>query len=204
MRVLLLASVLSLALLAGPVYGQAAAQAPQQPAPAPPAAQAAQPPRPFPEGARIAFVDIQRVVNESAEGKKANARVVALIEKKRTDLVEREKTIQGNRDKLEKGAGVMSPQAQQQLQREIEQQEFSFRQAQQDAQDEVQQLQQELQLEFQKRLTPVMDAVAQARGLHMIFNRFEAGLVWADLGLDITADVLQRFDQTTGQKPTQD
>jgi outer membrane protein len=201
MRVLLLASVFSLALPAGPVYGQAA-QAPQQP-PAQPAAQQAQPPRPFPEGARIAFIDIQRIVNESAEGKTANSRVVALIEKKRAELADREKALQASSEKLEQGGAVMSEQARVQLRRQIEQQEFELRQAQQEAQEEVQQLQQDLQLEFQKKLTPVMDAVAQARGLHMIFNRLESGLVWADLGLDVTTDVLQRFDQSTGQKPTQ-
>jgi outer membrane protein len=200
MRVLLLASVLSLSLLAGPVSGQGAQASPQ---PAPPAAQQPQPPRPFPEGARIAFIDIQRIVNESAEGKAANSRVVALIEKKRLELAEREKALQASSEKLEKGGGVMSEQARAQLRREIEQQEFNLRQAQQDAQEEVQQLQQQLQLEFQKKLTPIMDAVAQTRGLHMIFNRLEAGLVWADLGLDITGDVLQQFDGTAGQKPAQ-
>jgi Skp family chaperone for outer membrane proteins len=59
-------------------------------------------------------------------------------------------------------------------------------------------LQQELQAEFQRKLIPVINAVATERGLHMVFSQADSGLVWADTGLDITADVIRRFDAAVG------
>src|SRR5262245_45950127 len=51
-----------------PPAGQPPAK-PQPPTPAPTATP--QPPRPFPEGAKIAYVDLQRIAQGSAEGKAA-------------------------------------------------------------------------------------------------------------------------------------
>jgi hypothetical protein len=46
-------------------------------------------PRPFPEGAKIAYVNIQRIASESAEGRAATAKVKALNDKKVSELGER-------------------------------------------------------------------------------------------------------------------
>ena len=64
----------------------------------------------------------------------------------------------------------------------------------------MQELQTELQNEFQKKLLPVIDAVAQERGLHMIFSVADAGVVWANPGLDLTPDVIKRFDTVAPPK----
>src|SRR5688500_11709621 len=58
--------------------------APAQPAGQPPATAPAQPPapRPFPQGAKVAYVVLQRIANESAEGRTATTRIQALQQKK--------------------------------------------------------------------------------------------------------------------------
>ncbi len=53
-----------------------------EPAPAPPAP----PPKPFPEGAKIGYVVLQRIANESAEGKAATTKIQALQQKKAAEL----------------------------------------------------------------------------------------------------------------------
>jgi outer membrane protein len=40
----------------------------------------------------------------------------------------------------------------------------------------------------------VIDAVGQERGLTLIFNKFQSGLVYADEAVDITDDVIRRFN----------
>ena len=64
----------------------------------------------------------------------------------------------------------------------------------QDAQAEVQELQQQLQQEFQQRLEPVLQQVATDMGLQFVFNGPDAGLVWADAALDISAEVIKKLD----------
>jgi len=174
--------------------------APAAPAPAP-APAAAGPVVPFPEGAKIAFVVLQRVVAESAEGKQASARVQALQQKKVGELNERQKAAQGLQEKLDKSGAVMSEAARVDLTKQVERANVDLQRATQDAQAEVQELQQQLQEEFQRRIAPIIEAVGKEKGLHYIFNGPDSGLVWADASLDITNDVVKKFDQAKPAAP---
>jgi outer membrane protein len=201
-------AVLSIMLAAAPTFAQT--PAPAQPAPAgqqpapkpatpvtPPAQTAPAPPtpaRPFPEGAKIAFINIQRIASDSGEGKTLSARVQALNQKKVQELNEKNKALQADQQKLQSGGTVMSDQARAELEKKIERQNVEIQRTTQDAQQEVQELQQELQTEFQRKLLPIVQQVAQEKGLHILFSAADSGIVWADPGLDVTADVIKRFD----------
>ncbi len=176
-----------------PATAKPAAPAPQAAAPAP----APAPVLPFPEGAKIAFVVLQRVVAESNDGKQASAKVQGLQQKKVAELNERQKALQGFQEKLDKSGAVMSESARGELAKQVERTQVDLQRATQDAQQEVQELQQQLQDEFQRRIAPIIEAVGKERGLHYIFNGPDSGLVWADAALDITADVIKKFDAVT-------
>ena len=196
MKSLVSALALTAALAAGPAFAQQA-PAPAQAAPAQPQA-AAPAPVPFPEGAKVAFVNIQLIANQSKEGQAATAKVKALNDKKVAELGEKQKALAANQEKLQKSGSVLSDAARSQLEKEIERQQVEIQRFTQDAQAEVQELQVELQNDFQKKLLPVINAVAQEKNLHMIFSVADAGVVWANPGLDVTADVVKRFDQVAG------
>jgi outer membrane protein len=174
---------------------------PTLPAPKSPAAPAT-PPKPFPEGAKVAYVVLQRVANESVEGKAATARIQALQQKKASELNEKNKQLQGLQQKLEKEGSVMSATAQADVQKQVERLQVDIQRFTQDAQQEIQDLQAQLQQQFQTRIEPVLAQVGQEKGLHFIFNGPDSGLVWADAGLDISADVIKKLDATpAGAKP---
>jgi outer membrane protein len=200
----------SAALAAGPVWAQtppAGQQPPAQTPPAgqqppatpplttpPPAQQPAQPPQPFPEGAKIAYVDVQVIASNSAEGKAATARIQELQKKKTAELGEKQKALQALQTKLQQGGTVISDSARGQLEKDIEKQNRELQFLQQDAQAEIQQLQQDLQQEFQTKLQPVIDQVAKEKGLHYVFSIRDSGAIWANVGLDLSAEVVKRFD----------
>jgi outer membrane protein len=200
MKGFVLGSALALVLAGAPLIAQT--PTPQQPPPKPaapapttPAQTAPAPaPRPFPEGAKIAFVVLQRIVNESAEGKAASAQIQALQTKKANELNEKNKQAQGLQQKLEKEGSVMSGSAQADVQKQIERIQVDIQRFTQDAQQEIQDLQNNLQAQFQKKIDPILAQVGQEKGLHFIFNGPDSGLVWADTGLDISTDVIKRLD----------
>jgi outer membrane protein len=210
MRAPLAASVLTLILTAGPAFTQTppAGQAPPATPPpgtlpaTPPATplQAPAAPKPFPQGAKVAFINIQRIANESAEGRAATARVKALNDKKVAELSDKQKNLQAAQQKLQQSGSVLSDAARGGLEKDIERMQVEIQRYTQDAQAEVQELQQELQAEFQKKLLPIINGVATEKGLHMVFSQVDSGLVWAEGGLDITADIVKRFD--TAGTPT--
>lgn len=166
-----------------------------QPAPSAAAPSAApQPPRPFPEGAKVAFVDIQAIASNSAEGKAATAKLDDIKKKKNAELQAKNTNLKGMQDKLTSGGSVMNDQARVQLEKDIEKAQRDLQFAQQDAQSELTEATNELQAEFQEKLNPVLEAVRAEKGLHMIFSIRDSGVVAADAGLDLSGEVVKRFD----------
>ena len=190
MRAFVVAAALSVMLAAAPGFAQAPA-----PAPAPaPAAQAAPAPAPFPAGAKYAFINIQRIAAESAQGKSLSSRVQTLNTQKVNELNEKNKALQTAQQKLDSGGSVLSDAARAQLEKDIDRQQTEIQRFTDDAQKEVQELQNELQAEFQQKLGPVIQQVAQEKKLDILFSALDAGIVWADAGLDLTTEVIRRFD----------
>jgi Skp family chaperone for outer membrane proteins len=163
---------------------------PQAPAPAPASAPA--------RGLSIGWVDLERVVQTSAEGKIASAKVQALTQKKSGELGEKNKQLQAAQQKLQAGGTVLNDSARTQLEREVERLNIDLQRMQQDAQQELQELQAELQAEFMKKLSPIIERVVKERNINMLFSRVEAGIVFADPALDLTEELIKRFDSTVG------
>ncbi len=205
MKARTLGGALTLVLFAVPVFAQQKPPATPPPAAAPaqkppaPAAQPAQPPRPFPEGAKIAFIDIQRIANESREGQASTKRVQDLEQKKLADLNDKNKALTAAQQKQQAG-GLLSDAARAQLQKEIDRMQVEIQRAQQDAQSEVDDLRNSLQNDFRNKLMPIINQVATERQLHYILSA-DAGIVWADTGLDLTAEVIKRFDSAPATPP---
>jgi outer membrane protein len=211
MRSSLVIVAIGIALMAGPVN---AGQTPAAPKPAPaagaPAVQTppaaaqpaapATPPRPFPEGAKIAYVNVQRIATESVEGQAATKRLTSLREEKEKDLVARNAKFEEARKRLETSASVLSESVRGTQQKEVERLQTDLQRATQDAQKAVEDLQNELQMEFQRKLLPVLSEVAAAKSLHMVFSSVDSGVVWADPGLDITSDIIKKLDAAAAAK----
>jgi outer membrane protein len=155
----------------------------------------------FPQGAKVGFINIQRIAGESAEGKASTARVKTLNDKKVAELSDKQKALQAAQQKLQQGGAVLSDAARGQLEKEVERLQVDIQRFTQDAQAEVQELQQELQGEFQKKLVPVINAVASEMSLQLVFSQVDSGIVWADPGLDLTGEVIRRFDAATTKAP---
>jgi outer membrane protein len=212
MKVAAIAGTLAVCFLvtsAGSVLAQGAAQppkpaqppattpAPQIPPAQPPAAAApapAQPPVPFPAGAKVAFINPQRIFQESSDGKAALARVNAVTQKKQTENTAKQKALQDNQQKLQSSGSVMSEAARGQLEKEIERQQLDLQRFQQDAQSEIQEVQNEVQNEFARKVQPLIDQLAKEKGLHMVFNVNDAGFAWVEPGLDLTGELIKKLD----------
>ena len=217
MRGFAIAASVALAIGAVPLFAQPAAQAkpaapatqakPAQPAvppkPAPPAAaQPAAPPpappAPFPQGAKVAYVNLQAVAQLSVEGKAANAKVQALTQKKQAEIADKTKALQASQQKLQTGGSVMNDQARGTLEKEIDRQTRELERLQQDAQADLNELQQELQAEFQKKMFPVLQQLSIEKGLHLLLNVPSETVIWGADGLDLTLEAVKKLD---GAKP---
>lgn len=215
-----LVAALTLALGAGPAFAQAApppqtppAQTPppqqppaqQPPATQPPAAQQppaqAQPPKPFPEGAKIGFIDLQVIASNSAEGKAATAKLDEYRKKKNAEIGEKTKQAQAIQTKLQQGGTVLSEQARSQAEKDLQKLQRELQALQEDANAELQEMTAKLQADFQERLNPIIEQVASEKDLHVVFSVRDSGIVWAYSGIDLSAEVIKRFDAAAKTAP---
>jgi Skp family chaperone for outer membrane proteins len=227
MRVFVSVLAFSAVIAAGAAYAQAPAAAPQAPAaprptpapaapagqkPAPPLApgQKPAPPAPAPavelkprfqDGMKYAYVNVPAVAAASVEGKVAAEKIKGLQEQKSRELQEKNKALQSAQQKLEQGGSVLSDSARAQLQADIERQQRDLQRFTEDAQQDVQQLAEQVEGEFNRKLTPVIDKVAKQKGVHFVFNAAQSGLIWAEPGMDLTAEVIQAFDTPAAAAP---
>ena len=71
---------------------------------------------------------------------------------------------------------------------------------QQDAQAEVQEMQQQQLAAFQEKLRPVVEALVKELGVGLLFSAGDAGAIYIDPSLDITPEVIKRFDTASAAK----
>ena len=190
LKTMIVIAAFGIALAAAPAWAQAPAG---QPPTTPPAAAA---PQPFPEGAKLAYIDLQYIATNSAEGKAATGKIQEYAKKKSAELAEKNKTLEALRNKLLQGGTVLSDSARSQMEKDIDKMNRELQFAQQDAQAEQTQLTNELQNDFQTRLNPIIDAVAKEKGLHLVLSIADSGAIWANTGLNISAEVMKRLDST--------
>jgi len=215
-----IAASLALLLSAAPAFAQAAAgqarpvprpaaPAPPTPTPAPVPAQAAPPPPPavpvpFPAGAKVAYVNLQQIANLSAEGKSLTAKVQALMQKKQGEAQTKQKALADAQQKLQTSSTLMSDQARDALQKDIERMNVEGQRFQQDAQAEINELSQQLQNEFQQKLFPILDQLVKEHDLHLLLSAADAGIVAGNAGIDLTMEAVRKLDERTlagGAKP---
>jgi outer membrane protein len=211
MRGFVIAASLAVLLGAAPLLAQAptappgapAGQkpaAPAQPAAPPPAVQKPPaPPAPFPEGARIAYVNLQFIAQQSTDGKAAATRIQGEVKKRQDEIAKRQKALEDGKQKLQTGGTVMNEQARSQLEKDLERQNRELERFQQDAQADIQELEREAQNEFQKRLFPVLDQVANEKGLHLLLNVPNETVLWGVPGLDLSGEVVKKLDASAAK-----
>jgi outer membrane protein len=201
----LLTVMMAVSVFAG---GSALAQA--TPPAAPPAAQAAAPPaaapkpeapRPYPEGAKIAYIDIQAVASNSNDGKAASAKLDELRKKKVAEITEKNKQLETAKTKQSTSLSLMNDAARLALEKEVDKLTREVQFLQQEAQSETQALQNELQIDFQRKLNPILEAVGKEKDLHLLVDINNAGAVWVNTGLDLTGEVIKRLDAAKTSAP---
>jgi outer membrane protein len=156
--------------------------------------QASAPVTQLPPGAKVAFIDPQRIFQESAEGRASMERIKTLTQKKQVENAAKQKGFQDRQQQLQSRASVLNEAARIQLEKDIEKQQVEVQRFQQDAQAEINELQTEVQKEFGQKLSSILQQIGKEKELQLIFNASEPGFLWLEPALDISADVIKRLD----------
>ncbi len=143
---------------------------------------------------KIAVIDVQRVVTESDPGKEVMQRLKGLTDAKSQQGQNLQKEFAALQEQFNKQRFTVSEARQAEMSKEIEDKQIAIRRFQDDAQREVQEAQRRELGGLEERILPIINQIGQEQSFTLIFNKFQSGLVYADETVDITDEVIRRFN----------
>jgi len=146
--------------------------------------------------ANVAVIDIQRVVTESDAGKEALGKLKQLQDEKIAEGQKIQTEADSLREQLTKQRFTLTDEKIAELNKQLEDKGTELRRFQEDAQRELDDARRTALGGLEERILPVIDEVGREKGLTLIFNKFQSGLVFADEEVDITDEVIRRFNLT--------
>ena len=145
---------------------------------------------------RIGVINVERLVQESALGKEAFNRVKRLNDQKKEEGDKLQKEIRDLEQKLADQGSALADDKRETLQKTYQEKAIAFKRFQDDATRELDTAQKKELGELERRVFPVINQVGKDKGYTMIFNKFQAGLLYADDAVDLTDEVLKVFNTT--------
>ncbi|ODS57019.1 MAG: hypothetical protein ABS36_05830 [Acidobacteria bacterium SCN 69-37] len=182
------------------VVSTAAAQTPAAPAPSTPAPAAQAPaavpnPGPFPADARIAFVNLQAVVQNSQLGRAGQERIKALSDKQNTEIGAKNKELQTLQQEIQSGSSVLAAAVLAQKTADADRRGRELQFLQEQAQVDLSALQNELLEDFGEKVLPIVEQIRAERNLWAVFTTGDgSGLAAINGALEISAEVVRRLD----------
>lgn len=148
--------------------------------------------------ARLAVIDVQRVLANSAAGKAASER----LKKMQEDRVAKAKQMDDEMQKLDADINnkklSLSEDKLTEMAKQLSDKKIAAQRFQQDAEREMGEARDRALMELENKIKPVIDSIGKEMGLAAIFNKFESGLVYASDAIDITDTVIKRFNDAQG------
>ena len=148
---------------------------------------------------KVAIIDVQRLVFDSKVGKEALGKLRNLREQKQAEAKAMQQEIQDLRKRLTEGRLSLSEEKLDDLQKELEEKIIDYRRFEDDADRELQKGQEKAFEDIERQIMPIIRDVGLEFGYTAIFNKFQAGLLYARDEVDITDLILARFDQSAEQ-----
>ncbi len=144
--------------------------------------------------AKVAVIDVQRVVAESDPGKEAIQKLKAISDAKVLEGQTLQQEMAALQEQFNKQRYTVSEQRLAEMTKELEDKNIAIRRFEDDAKRELEEARRRELGGLEGRILPIINQIGVEEGITVIFNKFQSGLVYADEAVDITDDVILRFN----------
>ena len=145
--------------------------------------------------ARVAVIDVQKVLTTSTAGKAAYDRLKKLQDDRVTKMQKMDEEVKTLGSELQTKKLSLSEEKQAELAKTITDKQTALQRYAQDADKEVSEARDKALQELDGKIKPIIDTIGKEMGLAAIFNKFESGLIYASEAIDITETVIKRFNE---------
>jgi outer membrane protein len=148
------------------------------------------------ESGKIGYVNLQRALNEVEEGKSARARLKAQFDQSQTRLDKEQKALQARKEELDKKRLAMDEAT---LRKNMEQLDADLKRVAglyAQLQKELSEAEQTATKDIFAKMQQVVAQIAEAEGFTFVFESNESGIVYAPASLDLTNDLVRKYNAT--------
>jgi outer membrane protein len=150
---------------------------------------------------KIAIVNSQKAFETCAEGKKALAQLQDKDAKIKSDLQKMDDGIRLLENRMNTGRLTMTSEALMALQADIDRQTTARKRYEEDQTRDAQQLSANLIQKIRTEMISIIEALAKEKGLELVLDTATSGVVTASPTIDITDEVVKRYDATKAPAP---
>ena len=143
---------------------------------------------------KVAVIDVQRVVAESDPGKQAIQKLKAVSDAKVQEGQVMQQEMATLQDQINKQRFTVSEVRLAEMSKELEDKTIAIRRFEDDAKRELDDARRRELGGLEEQILPIINQIGQERGITLIFDKFQSGLVYADEAVDITDEVIRQFN----------
>jgi len=143
---------------------------------------------------QVATVDLSIVMQEVEEGKQAEARLKVIYDGKAAELQGMETNLRTLTEEYQSKASILSDTARQEYEQKLYQAQATYQQAMAMAEQEMMQAQAQAMESLMAKMKTTATTIAKEKGYDMVLESSQGIVVFADPGLDITQEVIQRYN----------
>jgi outer membrane protein len=141
---------------------------------------------------KIAYVDIQRALNECNAGKKARSNIRVEAQRAQARLQHEQSEVQALKDELDKKGMLMPPDQRQNLEDQLAKKLRTFQDDVKNERDELHQKDNEATAAIVRDLATVVHELGEKAGYTVVMEK--GGLLWGIPSADITDQVIRSYD----------
>jgi outer membrane protein len=152
----------------------------------------------FAEDLKLGYVDLQRALNETEDGRKAKANLKKVFDTKQKELDEQQEDFKKVKEDLDKKRTLMNADLVRQKEQELQAKFEKVQQSYMRHQKELQEREGEVTQKIFERMQRIILKIAAAENFSMVLDKTQAGIIFAKPYLDLTNEVIRRYTSGEG------
>ncbi|HVA81293.1 MAG TPA: OmpH family outer membrane protein [Candidatus Binataceae bacterium] len=143
---------------------------------------------------KLAYVDVQRALNECDAGKRAKADFQSHVQALESKLEHQQSEVQSLKDEIQKKGMLMNPDQRTSLQDQYVAKAKDFDRQYKDARDELQRKDHEITSKIVHDLAQIIRSLGERGGYTLVFEK--GSILWGAPSIDITDQVIRSYNAT--------
>jgi outer membrane protein len=154
-----------------------------------------------PKPALVAYVDMQRALMEVEDGKQAKAALEKMKTERQAELDKQQDALREMQKNLEAQKQFMKDDVRQSKEEEFRTKLGDLQLTYAKLQKELAVKEQELTKDILARMSRILAKIGEEGGYAMIFEKTESSVLWAPQHLDLTNELIRRYNAGEGKAP---